>query len=101
VDAICINQEDIPERNHQITLMRDIYESARQTVVWLGEAADDSGLAFQLIEAWGNCNNYFDGFLQKPPSPSTKRCGTQRTSFYRGCGGREYGYIKSLYCRKE
>jgi hypothetical protein len=67
VDAMCINQDDIPERNHQIMLMRDIYESARQTIVWLGEAADDSGLAFQLIEAWGNCNNDFDGFLQKSP----------------------------------
>jgi len=67
VDAICINQHDIHERNHQITLMRDIYEGAQLTIVWLGEAADDSGLAIQLINAWANWYKGFDGFLQKFP----------------------------------
>lgn len=51
VDAICINQEDIPERSHQVTLMRDIYQQAEETIVYLGEAADDSDLAFGLIKA--------------------------------------------------
>ncbi|CZR70286.1 uncharacterized protein PAC_20188 [Phialocephala subalpina] len=36
VDAICINQDDIPERNSQVPLMREIYSKATTTVVWLG-----------------------------------------------------------------
>jgi hypothetical protein len=36
-DQICINQEDIPERNYQLEIMKDIFESARKTILWLGE----------------------------------------------------------------
>ena len=48
-DAICINQQDIDERNQQILLMRRIYEQARQVVVWLGEGTNDSWLGMKLI----------------------------------------------------
>jgi hypothetical protein len=37
VDAICINQDDDHEKNHQVSMMGTIYHSARKTVVWLGE----------------------------------------------------------------
>jgi hypothetical protein len=37
VDALCINQLDIEERNSQVRQMRGIYLSARRVVVWLGE----------------------------------------------------------------
>ncbi|PQE09516.1 Heterokaryon incompatibility protein [Rutstroemia sp. NJR-2017a BBW] len=39
VDALCINQSDIPERNQQIPQMREIYDvgGAKRVVVWLGE----------------------------------------------------------------
>jgi hypothetical protein len=36
VDAICINQESIPERESQVALMGSIYSHARITVCWLG-----------------------------------------------------------------
>jgi len=36
IDALCINQGDIVERNHQVGLMRDIYKSAVRVLVWLG-----------------------------------------------------------------
>lgn len=35
-DAICINQQDIDERGHQVRLMRSIYRRARSVVIWLG-----------------------------------------------------------------
>jgi hypothetical protein len=35
-DAICINQTSIPERNHQVSMMGDIYRSATRVLVWLG-----------------------------------------------------------------
>lgn len=37
VDAICINQRDTDERSQQVRMMDLIYQSARCTVIWLGE----------------------------------------------------------------
>jgi hypothetical protein len=50
VDAICINQTDIPERKNQVMKMRMIYEKSIQVLVWLGEEAEGSGAAMDLIE---------------------------------------------------
>lgn len=36
VDAVCINQDDIPERNHQVSLMGELYSSATGVFSWLG-----------------------------------------------------------------
>lgn len=36
VDAICINQEDVHERGHQVRLMRAIYKNAKATLIWIG-----------------------------------------------------------------
>lgn len=44
IDSICINQEDISERNAQVQIMRDIYSKAWRTTIWLG-SAPDAGLA--------------------------------------------------------
>ena len=45
VDAICINQADVPERNHQVSQMQRIYADAEEVLVWLGPASSDSGIA--------------------------------------------------------
>ncbi|KAJ6445066.1 Heterokaryon incompatibility [Purpureocillium lavendulum] len=37
VDALCINQANVEERNHQVALMRNIYQSAEETIVYLGD----------------------------------------------------------------
>ncbi|KAJ4301129.1 hypothetical protein N0V90_003219 [Kalmusia sp. IMI 367209] len=37
VDAICINQRDVQERNEQVLLMKDIYRTCRNVLIWLGE----------------------------------------------------------------
>jgi len=56
VDAICINQKDVAERNYQVTLMCDIYGKCLRTLVWLGPGVNDSdhGLAIlrELYRAW-------------------------------------------------
>jgi hypothetical protein len=36
IDAICVNQMDIPERNAQVAMMRSIYGNSIRTLVWLG-----------------------------------------------------------------
>ena len=50
VDAICVNQKDLDERTHQVALMRDVYQQARRTVVWLGEASVRSDSAIDTCE---------------------------------------------------
>ncbi len=49
VDAICINQSDIGERNHQVPHMNLIFNKCDYTFSWLGEADDTSDLAMNSI----------------------------------------------------
>jgi hypothetical protein len=51
VDALCINQQDLHERNHQVSRMRDIYLNADTVIAWLGEPTDDTEKAIQEIES--------------------------------------------------
>jgi hypothetical protein len=51
-DSICINQADVSERSHQVRLMNTIYRSAEIVAIWLGTAADESDLAFNMMEEW-------------------------------------------------
>lgn len=48
-DAICINQEHIPERNQQVALMGTVYSSATRVIAWLGADEASAQLAFYLI----------------------------------------------------
>ncbi|KAM7184304.1 Heterokaryon incompatibility protein (HET) domain containing protein [Rhypophila sp. PSN 637] len=36
IDAVCINQSDIQERNHQVRQMGRIYSQASRVLIWLG-----------------------------------------------------------------
>ncbi|EHK27153.1 uncharacterized protein TRIVIDRAFT_138489, partial [Trichoderma virens Gv29-8] len=49
IDAICINQSDVNERNHQVGLMRQIYTNATAVYVWLGCESSNSNLAMDYI----------------------------------------------------
>ena len=42
IDAICIDQGNIPERGHQVRHMREIYKQAWQVIVWLGSEYSDN-----------------------------------------------------------
>ncbi|CAH0055481.1 unnamed protein product [Clonostachys solani] len=42
VDAICINQDDIQEREEQVSIMRGIYGTASSVVAWIGESDGSS-----------------------------------------------------------
>lgn len=48
VDAICINQSDNAEKAQQVGMMREIYEGASRTIVWLGPDEDDHGRALTM-----------------------------------------------------
>jgi hypothetical protein len=44
IDAICINQDDISERNQQVRIMPHIYTRAKMVLVWLGSADGIEGM---------------------------------------------------------
>ncbi|PSN66988.1 HET-domain-containing protein [Corynespora cassiicola Philippines] len=44
VDAICINQKDIEERNAQVMRMKEIYNKSRKVMVWLSDCLMDRKL---------------------------------------------------------
>ncbi|OTB01578.1 hypothetical protein M426DRAFT_63793, partial [Hypoxylon sp. CI-4A] len=49
IDAICINQEDDRERNHQVDMMSDIFSLADSVIAWLGPESEDSNLALDTL----------------------------------------------------
>ncbi|KAK1508643.1 hypothetical protein CTAM01_02429 [Colletotrichum tamarilloi] len=49
VDALCINQQDVAERNQQVQLMRRVYASAELAFSWLGTDTEEIGAAFETI----------------------------------------------------
>ncbi|KAL1893339.1 hypothetical protein Sste5346_006517 [Sporothrix stenoceras] len=38
IDAICINQDDVDERNRQVRIMDQIYFRASSVIIWLGQS---------------------------------------------------------------
>jgi hypothetical protein len=56
IDALCINQEDVDERNTQVAMMGTIYESAMQVVVWLGEEEESTHLAVEMMSVMGKAS---------------------------------------------
>ncbi|KAF8859046.1 HET-domain-containing protein [Acephala macrosclerotiorum] len=50
VDAICINQSDVVEKNFQVGLMRNIYNQAQLVISWLGLDGDGKPFAIDRIE---------------------------------------------------
>jgi hypothetical protein len=63
IDALCINQKDVHERNKQVAIMGKIFHYASKVLVWLGEAADDSDLVFDYMKSLDNEDCEWDGPL--------------------------------------
>src|SRR4051794_7217871 len=53
-DAICINQEDLEERNSQVSMMGSIYESALSVIAWVGPCTDETEteIVFSFANEW-------------------------------------------------
>jgi hypothetical protein len=70
-DGVCIDQQNLKERNHQVHYMRDIYSKASKTVVYLGE---DQGNT--CLSAWN--------FLERESSDPELQAGHQSDIEFRG-----------------
>jgi hypothetical protein len=44
-----MDQRNIPERNQQVAIMRDIYMQADEAIIWLGEVNADTLLAYKTL----------------------------------------------------
>ena len=53
IDAVCINQADIHERNDQVARMADIYRNSQRVIIWLSEGLteDDDLATMTLLES--------------------------------------------------
>lgn len=53
VDALCINQQDVQEKNFEVKRMGEIYRKADRVVSYLGEESDQSGHILEFMDAIG------------------------------------------------
>lgn len=88
IDALCIDQENVGERNHQVQLMRDIFSGALKVVSWLGSAAEESDAFMELVECYSAYSRLGDTFAPKTtflapptskPGEKTLATGSQKT----------------------
>lgn len=49
IDAVCIDQNNPSERNHQVQMMSRIYTRSDEVCIWLGDSDDSSKLAIDFI----------------------------------------------------
>ncbi|EON69364.1 hypothetical protein W97_08624 [Coniosporium apollinis CBS 100218] len=73
IDALCINQDNFEERASQVRLMRHIYESAQEVIVWLGPGdvrdvaiAVDYMRSFEEASKWRVYNPHKNSFFGHP-----------------------------------
>lgn len=65
IDAICIDQKNIEERNHQVGIMRQFYTKATEVLVWLGKSTPNNDMAMLYIANQGKSKDG-DIFLEAP-----------------------------------
>lgn len=50
VDRIYINQEDVEEKEFQVSRMSTIYSNAEEVFIWLGEEDEETPVAFEVLK---------------------------------------------------
>ena len=54
IDQICINQDDDLERGHQVSIMKNIFNQAKEVIVWLGEEDNNARKLFDYAKKMDN-----------------------------------------------
>lgn len=70
VDAICINQEDIPEKSREVVRMGEIYSLASGVAAWLGVATKTSDRAMDFLQVLATKapRSQYEEYLKELPS---------------------------------
>lgn len=70
VDALCINQIDIREKNHQVALMGRIYSGAGLVVCWVGSCSDGTNRRikrfFRQVQLLANYSSSWSELTDRP-----------------------------------
>ena len=73
IDAICINQADLNERNEQVRMMSSIYRQATRVVIWIGPRwtggkndAAEAIQGFMQRQRYGADSQQLSTFLENP-----------------------------------
>lgn len=89
VDAICINQKDIDERNLQVKRMGDIYREALKVIAWLGPAYENSKEGFNTFLGMSHLGKTSESAV-KLPEFLAEMCQTRRS-------GPKYPYFAKMW----
>lgn len=65
-DSICIDQESLDEKNHQVYMMGRIYASAQYTLICLGTIPDYQDQAQDAVSLVSDVNKMIQGVFQNP-----------------------------------
>lgn len=84
IDAICIHQKDLAERNQQVGHMKSIYSRASQVIIWVGENVQDAQAGANMCRLaldLGKADRNF--FNQTPEARRKMRDSLNRQSQFR------------------
>jgi hypothetical protein len=76
IDAVCIDQSNLEERNEQVQMMDLIYKSASYTTIWLGPAPAGAVPLYELsraISIWKNSHSALLELEMKKPTPAIRQ----------------------------
>ncbi|KAK8043337.1 HET-domain-containing protein [Apiospora rasikravindrae] len=79
IDALCIDQSNAGERNHQVGRMRDIYSNAETVRVWLGLASKTSSIAMSWIDELASRHRSSLGVPGRLSDSTPERCRRSQT----------------------
>ncbi|KAF6515745.1 hypothetical protein HZS61_004486 [Fusarium oxysporum f. sp. conglutinans] len=79
IDATCINQKDIPERNRQVRMMHHIYFRAQTVVVWLGKRYAEYEAALPDLQRLGHDKPSNEQFNPELPTDSPRTDSAERS----------------------
>lgn len=54
IDQMCIDQENVLERNHQVKYMGEVFQRAVEVLVWLGAEDETSNQAMEMVASRAN-----------------------------------------------
>jgi hypothetical protein len=98
VDAICINQESLPERGIQVAKMKSLYERCRGVIVFMGADAVTYSKRFPQLQTLGNLQHGVHPF---PPGHTLENPGSASKSFPRANTSVDYGLLKNSWLLSE
>lgn len=77
IDALCINQSDMKERESQVLLMGDVYTKTRSVLIYLGEPNLETSLAIELCYKIEDCVQAYGDAVGAIPEEKFKTISTQ------------------------